>query len=77
MLLSLNFKPKDDDLLGLVLRTKYYDSGLKQKLEISLRNKDRVMDILKSKHGVTCVEGETTEYGRQLARKNGTISSMK
>ncbi len=65
------------DLQGLVLRTTYPGRGLlKRNLEISVGNKDRVIEILNSKQGVTCVRGEITEYGREVASRNRTISSM-
>ncbi|MBP6919096.1 MAG: hypothetical protein KBB94_09285 [Legionellaceae bacterium] len=58
----------EDDLRGLISLTKYSGrGGRKQELDISLSNKDKVIEILKAKKGVICVESEITDYGREIA----------
>ena len=70
-----------NDLRGMVLQAQYHSlshshSRVRLELVIRLTDKDKVMGILIAKSGVISINGESTDYGREILRTTGVNLAM-
>lgn len=68
-------RPNLDDLRSMVLQWRYF-GRVREELVIRLTDKDKVMGILIAKSGVISINGESTDYGREILRTTGVNLAM-